>query len=112
MDRQGRQRMKHSDIISNLPEDIIERILGRMPKRDSVKTSFLSRNWRYKWTTLPLDKFDGRGIYFCSTNPEKNGDQLFRVTYSALSQHKGPIHKFSLYSGGMPNMLIIVFNVS
>ncbi|XVF43353.1 hypothetical protein PTKIN_Ptkin02bG0033600 [Pterospermum kingtungense] len=63
MDREG-QRMKNSDIISNLPDNITERILARLPIQDAVRTSVLSRNWRYKWTTLPDLVFDARGYHY------------------------------------------------
>ncbi|XVF43349.1 hypothetical protein PTKIN_Ptkin02bG0033500 [Pterospermum kingtungense] len=102
MDGQG-QRMKNSesDIISNLPDNIAERILARLPIRDAVRTSVLSRNWRYKWTTLPDLVFDAKDTdasTFC-TNPALkfvNKDKLVKVIYRILFQHKGPIHKFSL----------------
>ncbi|XVF43338.1 hypothetical protein PTKIN_Ptkin02bG0032600 [Pterospermum kingtungense] len=90
-------RMKNSDIISNLPDNITEQILGRLPIRDAVRTSVLSTNWRYKWTTLSDLVFDAQGTHH-STNPplHLDGDKLVKVIYSILCQHKGPIHKFSL----------------
>ncbi|XVF43337.1 hypothetical protein PTKIN_Ptkin02bG0032500 [Pterospermum kingtungense] len=52
--------MKNSDKISNLPDNITEQILGRMPIRDAVRTSVLSTNWRDKWTTLSDLVFDAQ----------------------------------------------------
>ncbi|XVF43336.1 hypothetical protein PTKIN_Ptkin02bG0032400 [Pterospermum kingtungense] len=96
MDREG-QRMKNSDIISNLPDNITEQILARLSIRDAVRTSILSTKWRYKWTTLPDLVFDAQGTHD-STNPELglDGFELVKVIYSILCQHKGPIQKFSL----------------
>ncbi|XVF43340.1 hypothetical protein PTKIN_Ptkin02bG0032800 [Pterospermum kingtungense] len=98
MDREG-ERMKNSDIISNLPDNITEEILARLPIQDAVRTSVLSRNWRYRWTTCPDLIFDDG----YSTNPARNldRDKLVKVIYSVLSRHKGPIQKFCLSYTGM-----------
>ncbi|KAL4561331.1 hypothetical protein LXL04_033495 [Taraxacum kok-saghyz] len=42
------------DRISNLPEHLIDSILERLPFEDAVKTSIISQNWRYKWTTMKV----------------------------------------------------------
>ncbi|XP_015072361.1 F-box/FBD/LRR-repeat protein At1g13570-like [Solanum pennellii] len=47
------------DRISGLPINAIDDILTRLPLRDAVKTSILSRKWRYDWakvTKLTLDE--------------------------------------------------------
>ncbi|MCE2055106.1 hypothetical protein HAX54_041991 [Datura stramonium] len=41
------------DIISNLPGDVINVILMCLPLQDAVRTSVLSRKWRYNWAKLP-----------------------------------------------------------
>ncbi|XVF43343.1 hypothetical protein PTKIN_Ptkin02bG0032900 [Pterospermum kingtungense] len=87
--------MKNSDIIGNLPDDVTEKILARLPIQDAVRTSVLSKNWRYKWTTLPVLAFNGL-ITHDSTNPALDGYKLVKVIYSVLCQHKGPIQEFSL----------------
>ncbi|XVF43344.1 hypothetical protein PTKIN_Ptkin02bG0033000 [Pterospermum kingtungense] len=68
--------MKNSDIISNLPDNITEQILARLSIRDAVRTSVLSRNWRYRWTTIPHLVFDTHH----STNPalDLDGDKLVK----------------------------------
>lgn len=35
------------DRISNLPSELVERVLACMPLPDAVRTSILSRSWRY-----------------------------------------------------------------
>ncbi|XVE91723.1 hypothetical protein REPUB_Repub01dG0035500 [Reevesia pubescens] len=89
--------MKNLDRISMLPENITESILARLPIQDVVRTSILSRNWRYNWTTLPDLVFQDSTFY---TNPGLNGKEdevkLVKVIYRILCQHKGPIRKFSL----------------
>ncbi|XP_004237207.2 F-box/FBD/LRR-repeat protein At1g13570-like [Solanum lycopersicum] len=50
---------RSSDRISSLPINAIDDILTRLPLRDAVRTSILSRKWRYDWvkiTKLTLDE--------------------------------------------------------
>ncbi|WMV15855.1 hypothetical protein MTR67_009240 [Solanum verrucosum] len=41
------------DIISNLPDDVINVILMCLPLRDDVRMIILSRKWWYKWAKFP-----------------------------------------------------------
>ncbi|GJS06286.1 F-box/FBD/LRR-repeat protein-like protein [Tanacetum coccineum] len=41
------------DRISNLPSIIIENILCLVPIKEAVRTSILSKDWRYTWTKIP-----------------------------------------------------------
>lgn len=41
------------DIISNLPDDVIDFILMCLPLQVAVRTSILSRKWRYTWAKVP-----------------------------------------------------------
>ncbi|XP_047259843.1 uncharacterized protein LOC124892658 [Capsicum annuum] len=46
------------DVISDLPDNVIDVILLRLPCKDAVRTSILSKKWRYHWcrlTELTLD---------------------------------------------------------
>uniref|UniRef100_A0A0E0LM05 F-box domain-containing protein n=1 Tax=Oryza punctata TaxID=4537 RepID=A0A0E0LM05_ORYPU len=46
------------DRISNLPEELIQNILVRLPSIDAAaRTSVLSRRWRHFWTKLPSLSF-------------------------------------------------------
>ncbi|KAK1355608.1 F-box domain-containing protein [Heracleum sosnowskyi] len=46
------------DIISELPGNIHEKILGILPVHDAVRTSVLSRRWRHSWKMIPHLIFD------------------------------------------------------
>ncbi|XP_047251577.1 F-box/FBD/LRR-repeat protein At1g13570-like [Capsicum annuum] len=46
------------DVLSNLPENVIDNILLCLPLRDAVRTSILSKKWRYNWCRLPQLKLD------------------------------------------------------
>ncbi|XP_071735695.1 F-box/FBD/LRR-repeat protein At1g13570-like [Rutidosis leptorrhynchoides] len=47
-----------SDRISSLPQNIIDTILTLIPIRDALRTSILSKKWRYSWMTMPKLVFD------------------------------------------------------
>ncbi|KAI7758078.1 hypothetical protein M8C21_033591 [Ambrosia artemisiifolia] len=49
----SRTQCLNSDIISTLPLNIIEYILTLMPLRDALRTSVLSKKWRYTWERMP-----------------------------------------------------------
>ncbi|RYR40221.1 hypothetical protein Ahy_A09g045937 [Arachis hypogaea] len=42
------------DQISSLPETILHDILSRLPKKDAIKTSVLSKTWREMFYTFPI----------------------------------------------------------
>ena len=86
-----------ADRISKLPSNIIDDILVRLPIHDAVRTSILSRKWRYKWLTLPQLVFEDS---FSEQMTKELGvlseEKLLAAVYQALLLHKGPIVKFSL----------------
>ncbi|KAF8407762.1 hypothetical protein HHK36_006898 [Tetracentron sinense] len=86
--------LRHSsDIISNLPEQVIETILVHLPIGDAVRTSLLSKKWRYKWTFIPDLVFDESN--FCSSTMDTNLHtyKIANFVDRVLLQHKGSIHK-------------------
>ena len=52
------------DLISDLPQSIIESILVQLPIRDAVRTSILSSKWRYKWASITRLVFDDKCVPF------------------------------------------------
>ncbi|KAL4561383.1 hypothetical protein LXL04_033549 [Taraxacum kok-saghyz] len=74
-------------IESVLAEDLIDSILERVPIEDVVRTSILSRKWRYKWTTMRALVFDV-------------------IINQVLFLHNGPILKFRLH---IPNISLDSF---
>ncbi|MFS7906638.1 putative F-box domain, FBD domain, leucine-rich repeat domain superfamily [Helianthus anomalus] len=85
------------DIISNLPEDLINPILEWLPVKDAVRTSVLSKKWRYRWTTMKSLAFDNHfsqqflnmGAFSCHG--------FVRVISQIMIKHQGPILKFVLH---------------
>ncbi|XP_060190724.1 putative F-box/FBD/LRR-repeat protein At5g56810 [Lycium barbarum] len=64
---QGRKRVavKHdrNDRISDLPNNVLNRILELLPVHDAARTSILSKQWRSVWAMLPNMKLDN---HFCN----------------------------------------------
>lgn len=82
------------DDISNLPGVILEDILQRLPIRDSVRTSILSRQWKDKWTTIPYIIFDENS--FRRGGKKILTDKFIGIVDQVLKKHRGEIHKFTL----------------
>ncbi|XXG79109.1 hypothetical protein AAC387_Pa09g0254 [Persea americana] len=59
-------------MISNLPEDVMSSILALVPIRDAVRTSILSKEWRYKWVTIPDVVFNGKCLMAQSPSSASN----------------------------------------
>ncbi|CAL5396314.1 unnamed protein product [Camellia sinensis] len=82
-----------SDIISHLPDNVKETILMCLPIQDAVRTSVLSRKWRYIWVKLPQLVFD---YTFYKNSFWKTKNELVMIIYQVLLLHHGPILKFTL----------------
>lgn len=85
------------DRISNLPSEIIDRILECMSVRDAARTSILSRKWRDFWpmhSKLIFDEHTFRvirhGVLLMPDN------QIDKIINKILLQHMGPVVKFLL----------------
>ncbi|KAK6133989.1 hypothetical protein DH2020_032265 [Rehmannia glutinosa] len=85
------------DLISELPQSIIETILTKLPIRDAVRTSILSTRWRYKWASLTQLVFDDRSATHYNDRIDVQ-DRIVNFITKFLFLHEGPIHKFSLCS--------------
>ncbi|XP_030460512.1 F-box/FBD/LRR-repeat protein At1g13570-like [Syzygium oleosum] len=86
------------DKISQLPRDITDQILSRLPIKEAVRTSILSRKWRYKWSSVPQLVFDDRctncrGVPSLLPSLHEN---LVKIIDKVLLLHTGPIQKFKL----------------
>lgn len=81
------------DIISILPVNIIESILSLMPIRDALRTSVLSKKWRYCWRSMPKIKFTDTTVDLHSSN--SGGTQLEKyklvnAIFHVLLLHNSP----------------------
>lgn len=85
---------KSLDRISTLPQDAIDLILSLMPIQDALRTSVLSRKWRYSWTRIPKLVFSDMGV--SSGNKEIDKYKFVKAIFHVLLLHRGPILEFCI----------------
>ncbi|CAL1408432.1 unnamed protein product [Linum trigynum] len=93
-----------TDRLTDLPVEVIQRILVFLPIKDAAKTSVLSRKWRHQWRSIPQLVFDD-GFARISRVSESESKVRNKFTmlnlYRALLVHDGPITKFVLSIPGL-----------
>ncbi|KAF5758363.1 putative leucine-rich repeat domain superfamily, F-box-like domain superfamily [Helianthus annuus] len=90
------------DRVSTLPQPILETILCLLPTEEAARTSILSREWRYKWTKIPILEFNLR-----KRTSELTSDISSTIKYidmhdlhQVLLLRQGPIHELTLSMTG------------
>ncbi|XP_071708968.1 F-box/FBD/LRR-repeat protein At1g13570-like [Rutidosis leptorrhynchoides] len=83
-----------SDRISSLPQNIIENVLILIPIRDAVKTSILSKKWRYCWTSMPKLAFHDKMVEIPSDVIPLKEYAIVSAIFNVLLLHTGPILEF------------------
>ncbi|KAM0047749.1 putative F-box domain-containing protein [Helianthus debilis subsp. tardiflorus] len=79
----------NSDITNTLPQNIIENILSLIPLRDALRTSVLSKKWRYIWRSMPKLVFtDNLVIAHYPRTMQKY--KLVNAIFHVLLLHNGP----------------------
>ncbi|XP_055828526.1 F-box/FBD/LRR-repeat protein At1g13570-like [Solanum dulcamara] len=81
--------------ITDLPENVINAILMPLPLRDAVRTSILSKKWRYKWCKLPHLTLDDE-LWKTTDNLLSPSIKFTTIMYNILTLHPGPITQFTL----------------
>lgn len=84
------------DRVSNLPGHVIDQILSHLSIRDAVRTSVLSRKWRYKWAAIPSLVFDNQCASASPQDQTLIKHRLVNIVDHVLLLHNGPILKFKL----------------
>ncbi|PWA52530.1 FBD-like protein [Artemisia annua] len=54
----SKNKRKNGDRLSDLPKDILTHVLSLLPLKLAVRTSILSKRWRYIWMLVPNLDFD------------------------------------------------------
>ncbi|TMW84168.1 hypothetical protein EJD97_025689 [Solanum chilense] len=83
------------DILSDLHDNVIDVILMFLPCKDAVRTSVLSRKWKYHWCRLAKWKFD-ESIWSTQKDKLYPTVKFRKIVYQLLTHHEGPITKFKL----------------
>ncbi|RZC81049.1 hypothetical protein C5167_043622 [Papaver somniferum] len=92
------------DRISELPEEIITHILSSLPIKRMVSTSVLAKQWRYRWTSVPVIDFHSLGSRYVSEarRPKRiNAYMDFVDRVLSFHQDNNSIKKFSLNFDGL-----------
>ncbi|KAJ4822053.1 hypothetical protein Tsubulata_036888 [Turnera subulata] len=85
----------YADRISDLPRNVLEKLLTCMPLRDAVRTCVLSKKWRYMWVTIPYLSFDDNfGRPPGKSQPTM--DKLLLNIFQVLLRHQGSLEGFAL----------------
>ncbi|XP_038703923.1 F-box/FBD/LRR-repeat protein At1g13570-like [Tripterygium wilfordii] len=84
------------DKLSSLPGHVIDQILSQLPIKDAVRTSVLSRKWRYRWAKIPHLVFDNQCVPVPSQDQTSGKNKLIHIIDHVLLLHNGPIQKFKL----------------
>lgn len=82
------------DVISSMPDIVINNIFDRLPIQEAVRTCILSKDWRYKWNILSQLVFDIE--FFGFLQATKNSRDCGRIISSLMHHLKGSIKKFVL----------------
>ncbi|PIA52467.1 hypothetical protein AQUCO_01000384v1 [Aquilegia coerulea] len=83
------------DRLSNLPKEVIDEILVRIPISDVAKTSMLSRSWRYKWMSMSKLVFNSDSFQSSNKRARTEADRINYVT-NILLLHNGMVSKFEV----------------
>ncbi|WCJ35310.1 F-box/RNI-like superfamily protein [Euphorbia peplus] len=84
------------DRISSLPGHVVDQILSHLSIRDAVRTSALSRKWRYRWSKVPNLVFDSQCVSVQPQDQTVLRNKLVSVVDHVLLLHNAPIYKFKL----------------
>ncbi|EYU21352.1 hypothetical protein MIMGU_mgv1a026387mg [Erythranthe guttata] len=83
--------------IGDLPEDMLIHILSRMSLKDAVRTSVLSRRWRYLWMytsgKLEFDDRYDRDITLLDDADERSGIVIKRKKFKTWVKHILKLHR-------------------
>ncbi|XP_057494170.1 F-box/FBD/LRR-repeat protein At1g13570-like [Actinidia eriantha] len=88
-----------SNKVVDLPRNLLDNILERLPIRDAVRTSIMSRKWRYIWSEIPQLVFDKEFFEQITRKGQLSvpAYKFVSVISKILLLHTGPILKFTLY---------------
>ncbi|PHU05193.1 hypothetical protein BC332_26015 [Capsicum chinense] len=97
---------RKSTAIGGLPNDILGRLLEKMPIQDAAKTSILSKKWIQIWSILPYLVFDH--LFFQCIFKLPDGTKFPNLTRLELEYSKFASHRESEDTLNLPVLEILV----
>lgn len=85
-----------ADRISNLPWNVLDIILGKLPITDTVRTSLLAKSWRYKWLSLSEFVLDSNEFSESLGCRDDVWGSIASIVNNFLLNHSDAIKKFVL----------------
>lgn len=68
------------DLLGDLPEGVLCTVFSKLSLEEALRTSAVSRKWRYLWTVCPKLSFDGDTI--CGKN--NYGERVYNLVFSRI----------------------------
>ncbi|XP_023757467.1 F-box/FBD/LRR-repeat protein At1g78750 [Lactuca sativa] len=94
------------DMISNLPDHILHLILSRLEgTQQSIRSSILSRRWRYLWTSVP--SIDISYVRRLDHLPEWDSNRFREFVYWLFLNKPQHLESFRLWCANINSMLTI-----
>ncbi|KAF6137761.1 hypothetical protein GIB67_040469 [Kingdonia uniflora] len=78
-----------------LPQNVTDNILVRLPLKEAVRTSILSKSWRYQWVTIP-ELIIPSDFELFPSNELHGEEKIVSIVDHVLKLHKGHLQKFML----------------
>ncbi|XP_019150421.1 PREDICTED: F-box/FBD/LRR-repeat protein At1g13570-like [Ipomoea nil] len=84
------------DLISELPVEVMDRILECLPTRDAARTAQLSRHWNNVWLQHGRLAFDWEFLLTVQECQDDYGRALMNIINNILFSRAWPVKKFTL----------------
>ncbi|XP_023643364.1 putative FBD-associated F-box protein At1g05080 [Capsella rubella] len=83
------------DMISELPDDLLVRILSLVPIKYAVATMFLSKRWLSVWTMIPTLEYQDYDIEdYVDYNVDYHDHAVWNFLDQSMQLHKAPVIDF------------------
>ncbi|KAJ4826416.1 hypothetical protein Tsubulata_029523 [Turnera subulata] len=83
------------DRISDLPDNVLDKILCCLPVQEAGRTTVLSKTWRKKWETMSSLLFVSGGFQ-SPGKPKPTTAELKFKFFQVLLPHKGSLQRFCI----------------